>query len=95
MNGQQEQGGIAVGWTIFLVILFILFNPIPGPIDAAAVTAVGGYHALKRLKRTEGEKTEEAPMNRHVLTIIVQAAMQVAQILMEKWINARERSKVR
>ncbi len=49
MNGQQELPGIAFGWIILLVILYILFNPIPGPIDDAAVATIGGYHALKRL----------------------------------------------
>jgi len=48
MNGQQE-AGITFGWLILLVILYILFNPIPGPIDDAAVATIGGYHALKRL----------------------------------------------
>ncbi|MGB6064127.1 MAG: hypothetical protein WBG50_04930 [Desulfomonilaceae bacterium] len=49
MNGQQEPAGIALGWIILLVILYIFFNPIPGPIDDAAVTVIGGYHALKSL----------------------------------------------
>jgi hypothetical protein len=49
MNGQQNQAGIGFGWIVLLVILYIIFNPIPGPIDDAAVAAVGGYHALKRL----------------------------------------------
>ncbi|MGO9122098.1 MAG: hypothetical protein ACLQPD_31360 [Desulfomonilaceae bacterium] len=40
MNGQQEQPRIAFGWIILLVILYIIFNPIPGPIDDAAVAAV-------------------------------------------------------
>jgi hypothetical protein len=40
MNGQQEQGGGGFGWIILLVILYIIFNPIPGPIDDAAVAAV-------------------------------------------------------
>jgi hypothetical protein len=45
----QEPGGGGVGWIILLVLLYIIFNPIPGPIDDAAVTAIGGYQALKRL----------------------------------------------
>jgi hypothetical protein len=49
MTGQQEQSGIGFGWIILLVILYIIFNPIPGPIDDAAVAAIGGYQALKRL----------------------------------------------
>ncbi len=48
MNGQQEPG-IALGWIILLVLLYIIFNPIPGPIDDAAVAAIGGYYALKRI----------------------------------------------
>jgi len=48
MNGQQEQAGMALGWIILLVILYIIFNPIPGPIDDAAVATIGGYQALKR-----------------------------------------------
>jgi hypothetical protein len=43
----QERGG--AGLIILLVVLYIIFNPIPGPIDDAVVAAVGGYHALKRL----------------------------------------------
>ena len=49
MNGKQEQPGIGFGWIILLVILYIIFNPIPGPIDDAAVATIGGYQALKRL----------------------------------------------
>jgi hypothetical protein len=48
MNGQPEQG-VGLGWIILLVILYIIFNPIPGPIDDAAAVAIGGYQALKRL----------------------------------------------
>lgn len=47
MNAQQD--GIGIGWIILLMILYVIFNPIPGPIDDAAVAAIGGYHALKRL----------------------------------------------
>jgi hypothetical protein len=32
-------------------------------------------------------------MNPHILTIVAQAAIQVAQILMEKWISTKERRK--
>ena len=49
MNGQYQQHGTGIGWIILLVILYIIFNPIPGPFDDAAVAAIGGYHALKRL----------------------------------------------
>ena len=49
MNGQHEQAGFGIGWIILLVILYVLLNPIPGPLDDAAVATVGGYHALKRI----------------------------------------------
>jgi hypothetical protein len=49
MNGQQQQQGGGIGMIILLVILYIIFNPIPGPIDDAAAIAIGGYQALKRL----------------------------------------------
>ena len=49
MNGQQQQQGGGIGLIILLVILYIIFNPIPGPIDDAAVALFGGYQALKRL----------------------------------------------
>jgi len=49
MNGQHQQHSMAIGWIIFLILLYIVFNPIPGPIDDATVAAIGGYHALKRL----------------------------------------------
>jgi hypothetical protein len=49
MNGQERQEGLGIGWIILLVILYIIFNPIPGPIDDMAAAAVGGYQALKRL----------------------------------------------
>jgi hypothetical protein len=47
MNGQQEQAGIGFGWIILLVILYVIFNPIPGPIDDLTAIAIGGYHLLK------------------------------------------------
>lgn len=49
MNGQYQQQGVGIGWIILLVILYIIINPIPGPIDDVAVAAIGGYQALKRL----------------------------------------------
>ncbi len=48
MGGSHQEGGAAIGLIILLVILYIIFNPIPGPIDDVAVAAIGGYHALKR-----------------------------------------------
>jgi hypothetical protein len=49
MNRPYQGPGGGVGWIIFLVLLYIIFNPIPGPIDDAAAVAIGGYQALKRL----------------------------------------------
>ena len=48
MNGTNRESG-GIGWIILLVFLYIIFNPIPGPIDDAAAVAIGGYQALKRL----------------------------------------------
>ena len=48
MNGTQNQKEELAGSYLWS-ILYIIFNPIPGPIDDAAVAAIGGYHALKRL----------------------------------------------
>lgn len=47
MNYQRQQDGTGIGCIILLVLLYIIFNPIPGPIDDAAVTAIGGYHVLR------------------------------------------------
>lgn len=50
MNGQQQrQDGIGFSGILLLIILYIVLNPIPGPIDDAVVAACGGYQALKRL----------------------------------------------
>jgi hypothetical protein len=49
MNSPYRESGRGVGWIILLVLLYIIFNPIPGPIDDATVTVIGGYQALKRL----------------------------------------------
>jgi hypothetical protein len=49
MNNPYRESGGGVGWIILLVVLYIIFNPIPGPIDDTAVAAIGGYQALKRL----------------------------------------------
>jgi hypothetical protein len=48
MNGRNRESG-GIGWIILLVLLYIIFNPIPGPIDDSAAVAIGGYQALKRL----------------------------------------------
>ena len=44
MNGTNRESG-GIGWIILLVVLYIIFNPIPGPIDDVAVATIGGYHA--------------------------------------------------
>jgi hypothetical protein len=49
MDGSNQGQGAAIGMIVLLVLLYIIFNPIPGPIDDVAVAAVGGYHALKRV----------------------------------------------
>ena len=50
VNGQQQrQDGIGLDGILLLVILYVIFNPIPGPIDDAVVASIGGYQALKRL----------------------------------------------
>jgi hypothetical protein len=49
MNSSYRESGGGIGWIILLVLLYIIFNPIPGPIDDAAAVAIGGYQALKRL----------------------------------------------
>jgi hypothetical protein len=48
MNGANRESG-GIGLIILLVLLYIIFNPIPGAIDDVAVAAIGGYQALKRL----------------------------------------------
>jgi hypothetical protein len=48
MNGLQQQGG-GIRWIVLLVVIYLIFNPIPGPIDDLAVTLFGGHQALKRL----------------------------------------------
>ena len=45
---EQQSGGVVV-LILALVTLYIIFNPIPGPIDDVAVATLGGYQALKRL----------------------------------------------
>ncbi len=48
MNSQQQHQGGGIGLIILLVILYMILNPIPGPIDDIAVALFGGYQALKR-----------------------------------------------
>jgi hypothetical protein len=47
--------------------------------------------AGKSLSDRPDQKEKGVPMNTHVRKILVQAAVQVAQILMERWINTKER----
>jgi hypothetical protein len=49
MNGPYREPGAGVGLIILLVVLYIICNPFPGPVDDVAVAAVGGYQALRRL----------------------------------------------
>jgi hypothetical protein len=49
MNYKRQQDGTGIGWIILVVLLYIIFNPIPGPIEDATAAAIGGYQALKRL----------------------------------------------
>jgi hypothetical protein len=49
VNRQYPLQSSGIGWIVLLVLLYIIFNPIPGPIDDAIVASVGGYQALKRL----------------------------------------------
>lgn len=48
MNGANRETG-EIGLIVLLVLLYIIFNPIPGPIDDAVVAVIGGRQALKRL----------------------------------------------
>ena len=48
MTGTNRESG-GIGLIILLVLLYIIFNPIPGPIDDAAAVAIAGYQAAKRL----------------------------------------------
>ena len=49
MNGPYREPGAGIGLIILLVILYIMLNPIPSPVDDAAVAAIGGYQALRKL----------------------------------------------
>jgi hypothetical protein len=49
MNRPYQEPRAGIGMIILLVILYIIFNPIPGPIDDIAVALFGGHQALKRL----------------------------------------------
>jgi hypothetical protein len=43
----RREESIGFGWIVLLVLLYVVLNPIPGPIDDAIVASVGGYQALK------------------------------------------------
>jgi hypothetical protein len=47
MNGQHQPSGAGIVLILILVALYIILNPIPGPVDDVAVAALGSYHALK------------------------------------------------
>ena len=47
MNTPYHNPGPSLGLIILLVLLYIIFNPIPGPIDDLLVAGAGGYYALK------------------------------------------------
>jgi len=47
MNGSGRDPGAGIGLILLVVILYIIFNPIPGPIDDLAVAGIGAYSALK------------------------------------------------
>jgi hypothetical protein len=49
MNAPCREPGAGIVLIIVLVLLYVLLNPLPGPLDDAAVAAFGGYQALKRL----------------------------------------------
>jgi len=49
VNAQHQQQSSGIGLIVLLVLLYIIFNPVPGPIDDAIVATIGGYQALKRL----------------------------------------------
>lgn len=49
MNGAHREPGVGIGLIVLLVLIYIVFNPIPGPLDDAAVAAIGAHQALRRL----------------------------------------------
>ncbi len=48
MYEPRGQEGVGLGRIVLLLLLYFVLNPIPGPLDDAAATAVAGYYALKR-----------------------------------------------
>jgi hypothetical protein len=50
MNSPYQEPGGGVGWIVLLVLVYIIFNPIPGPIDDAA--AVAGYRGIPSPEET-------------------------------------------
>jgi len=49
MGQAYLEPGAGIVLIVVLVLLYVLCNPIPGPVDDAIVATVGGYQALKRL----------------------------------------------
>jgi len=49
VNAQHQHQSSGIGWIVLLVLLYIIFNPIPGPIDDVIVATIAGYQALKGL----------------------------------------------
>jgi hypothetical protein len=47
MNGSSGNPGAGIGLILLVVLLYIIFNPIPGPIDDLAIAGIGAYSALK------------------------------------------------
>ena len=38
MYEPQGKDGVGLGWIVFLSLLYVLLNPIPGPVDAAVAS---------------------------------------------------------
>jgi len=49
MSQAYREPGAGIVLIVVLVLLYVLLNPIPGPVDDAIVATVGGYEALRRL----------------------------------------------
>jgi hypothetical protein len=47
MYEPQGQEGVGLGWIVLLLLLCVLLNTIPGPLDDAAATVVAVCCALK------------------------------------------------
>jgi hypothetical protein len=49
MSQVYREPGAGIVLIVVLVLLYVLLNPVPGPVDDAIVAGIGGYQALKRL----------------------------------------------